>query len=669
MYKFVSLVKYFDNKLTLDVSSFNKFTHREYEYFLEDIWDTILNDYTIKNKRVDLFLGKKYIKTSTIAELYMQLIYWEANIKYKIPIHEIDFRITPNMITGNLHEAIEHLLSRFKTEFEKKRVDYDELASIAKNIIQRIMHFSITFSWISPDSISLYDIIQFSKRNYKFNQLIHTKLDEDMNVKEIEKRLKRLEKELIECVIDDKQNCLYPYVYTGTVNRAQLRQMFTAVGTRASIDKTVLPIPITGNFLNGLKTPAEFYAEALTARSALIDKDTFVADSGYEARKIDLNSINTTIDFDVNDCKTKHFLVLHVKDNFILNLFDKKYQILDDGSLRAIDSKNDKYLIGQTIKIRSHVYCALQNNVCKTCYGSNADIMKGTRIGCFPSIKVSSPFTNRVISSKHFTVTNSASIDNEGIRKFFTIEQNSCNLKTDIDYSNVKLTIDKLYFENLLENSNNSDSEEEYDVVPLENAILIESVLNRKTDEIVKNEYNLTDVKGMYLFLHSDLLEEKKAFRFEPNTDYVSISLDKIDISTPVFNIIVLSEGTMYYLNEFIKTIDQKCVEDICDPNEVMNKILDIFSAIDFKCKIQHVETLVSNLIKDKYDWTRRPDFRKNNVEIQILPVKKAIFYKDLYTALLFEDYLDQFKSLSFFKHTKPGIFDSFFRTNKKFVC
>ena len=670
MLKFLEAIEKIDKskKLKFEANIINTFSIDQYEYFLEDLKDNILNNFIIKNKKIDLYLDKKFIKTATIAELFIQLIFWKANVVYRVKLLEKHFQITSNMTSGEIHDAIEILLQRFRDHFQKKDIDREELAIIATDIIEKIMNFTIIFSWISPDSINLYDLIQFSKRDPRFNKLIHSQLDENMNTKEIEQRLAQLEKELIQCILQDKRNCLYQYVATGTVNKSQLRQMFTVVGTRAGIDKTVLTSYIKGNFLNGLQSPSEFFAEAMTARTALIDKNTYVADSGYEARKIDLNNLDTTIDYSVEDCKTKHFLTINVRSEFLLNALNNKYQILDDGSLHAIDSEKDKHLIGQKIRIRSHAMCALPKNVCKTCYGANADLMKNTRIGCFPSIEVESHVTNMTISSKHFSETNSSDISESNLVKFFNVEKNSAYLKTELDYTNIKLVIDKLYLENLIDNNNSAESEEDYDMVHLENALLIETVFDKKLGRTVQNEYLLTDTQGLYLFITSELLEEKKAFKISHDSDIVEIYLDKINLETPIFSVILMSEGTTYYLDRFVKLIDSNLNKSIEDPNIVLNDILEIIETLKIKCKIQHIETMLKNLIKDKNDLSRHPDFRKNNVEIQMLSMRSSIMNKDIYTSMLFENHIDQLRNVLFFRKTGDGVFDCFFRTTHKYV-
>ena len=670
MLSFLDIVNKTDNdRIFIESSLFDKLKPDEFEYIINDLWDIILNNILIKNKKIDVLLHDKFMRTFTFAELYMQMIFWKANINYKVKIRELDFYTHQNMTSGDVHDVIEIILQRFNEHFRKHGVDKEELASIATYIIEKINNFAAIFSWIAPDSINLYDIIQFSKRNATFNKLIHTQLDDNSNTKEIEQKLSSLEKELIDCIMEDKRNCLYQYVATGTVNKAQLRQMFTAVGTRASIDKTVLSVYIKSNFLNGLQTASDFYAEALSARTALIDKSTYVADSGYAARKLDLNSLDTTINQDLEDCKTKHYLTINVRSDFILQSLNNKYQIMDDGKLRPINSNVDKHLIGQQVKIRSHALCAGGKHVCKTCFGDNADLMKNTRIGCFPSIEVESHISNMTISSKHFQITNSSDISNCSLLKFFNIEKNACYLKTELDYSNIKIVINKIFLENILENNANSESEEEYDMVPLESdAKIVETIFDKKSSEIVTKEYAINEIPSLFIFITSELLEEKKAFKITHTSDNIEIFLDKINLTTPIFNLTLLSEGTVYFLNKFVKLIDSKLIETLSGPDELINEILQILEELKIKSKIQHVETLIKGLIKDKYDTTKPPDFRKNEVELQLIPLERSIMHKDIYTSLLFEEYITQFKSLLFFKKNSDGLFDCFFKTTHKFV-
>lgn len=660
---FLSLLEKKNDKLYLDVNILNGFSINEFEYFTDDIFETILSDIKFKNKLFDVYIGDKFIKDFTFAEFYLQCIFWKANIVFKIPITEIDFRIVPNMVSDDIHNVIEDLLKHFKVHFNKNKIDLENLSDIASWIIEKIMKFSNIFSWISPDSISIYDIIQFAKRNSTFRKLINTRIDENMNIKDVEHLLDKYGAELVQVIKEDKKNCLYQYVATGTVNKAQLRQMFVVVGYRMDIDKVILPYPIKGNFLNGLQDVVEQYAEAVTARNALIDKEKYVSDSGYEARKIDLNNFDTDIDHSVEDCGTKHYLTVKVDSEYELDMLDNKYQILDDGSLYAIDSKRDLHLIGKEIKIRSHIFCALPKNVCRTCYGANSDIMKGTRIGGFPSLKVQNKISNKTISSKHYLETNAASITSKALLRFFEIESETCYLKTDLDYSRIKLVVDKLYFENLMEQIRSSDSDDEFDMIALEGAYIVESTFDKTTNDYVDTIYSLDDLQNMSLYLTSEIFEEKACIKTNPSSEVVEILLGKLDVDVPILEISIISEGITFYLNKFVRTIDSKEINNYSHPNELMKEIIFILKEIKLSSKIQHLETLIYNLIKDGEDLSRRPDFKKKNVNIAFLPVKNAIMYKDPYTSLSFERYQNQLKYVSFFKRKGTGAFDTFFRT------
>lgn len=658
-----------DYKSRLEINKIKKMSIEEFDVLKSDIYEIILDDYRIKNKIIHLYLNNEYVTDYTFAEFYIQMIFWRSYIYYKMAIKRDDFNVTPNMTISNIHNNIEVILKKFQQFFHAKNINQEELAKIATDIIEQINKFTIIFSWISPDTISLYDIIQFSKRNHKFHELINLTLDENMNIKDIEILLSNLEKQLIETIREDGKSGLYQYIQTGSVNKSQLRQMFTSVGTRMDIDKTVVPYPIRKSFLIGLQNAGEEYAEALTARNALIDKDKYVGDSGYEARKIDLNSIELTIDHDVEDCGTKHFLTLTIQDQQDLNRLNNKFLVDQSGKIiKAIDSVKDTNLIGKTIRIRSHIYCALNRRVCKTCYGANAEIMKGTRIGVFPSTKIQNPVSNKTISSKHYLETNSAHITSEGIIKFFEIESNTCYLKTEMDYSRIKIVIDSLYFETLLEQSQMADNPDDFDIIALENAYIVEQILDKKTGKFIDKQYPLDGLQNLYVFLSNELLEEKGAIKTSLTSDTVEIHLGKVDTFIPILNLNVVSEGVTYYLNKFVKTIDSNAIMAYQSPDEVVHEILNILNHLKMNCMIQHVETLMYNLVKDKHDYSKRPNFLHEKVQIQMLPVKTSIINKDAYTALSFERYENQLRNPLFFRRNSSGAFDVFFRTTKKFI-
>lgn len=662
-------------KVTLEISKLNNIGLDRYQYLIENLFEIILNNFIIKNKPILLFLNQKFVREYTIAEIYILFLFLKNNVEFNIPININDLITHPNMTSKDVHKVIEILLQRHKAYFVKHNIDLEKLADIASDIVESITKLSIIYSWLSPTSISLYDLIQFAKRNPYFNKLINMKLNDSMSIKEIEDTIPLLEQELLNCIKNDKKNCLYQYVSTGSVKIGQLRQMLTPVGPRMDIDKTILPYPIKGNFLNGLEDVVEAYSEAVVARSALIDKDKHIRDAGYESRKLDLNNINTFIHPTIKDCGTKHYLDYFVETESHLKMIRYKYQVLKDGSLKEIDINNKK-LIGEHIKLRSHAFCALTDHpgyVCQTCYGSNSNSLFGTRVGAFPSVCIQNPGSNLTISSKHHQETNAAVIKSKTIEKFFNLSQDKCYLKTEIDYSKIKLVIDKLFYENMMENINNSDEDDEYDLLPINQSrcYIEETVHNKNTGELDTNQYYFDDLDNIFLYLSSEILEEKGAIKVTPTSETVEIYFGKIDLSIPIIDIRIISEGIVYQVKRLINIIDSQLTDELyaLDPNRFVKDICDIMKELEIPILSQYVETMLYNQIKSDTNLSIRPDFRQDEVSFRILSIKNSIMHKDVYTSLSFEKYNNQLKKIGFYnRNLEAGAFQPFFKTTKKFM-
>lgn len=661
-----------NGKVVLEVSKLNTLDSEKYNYFLKSIFETILNDFVIKNKKILLLLNKKPLREYTIAEIYVLLIFLKTNIIFNINITEEDLVTVPHMTSKDVHATIEIILQRHKKYFKKHHINIEKLADIAADIIEDLSKLSITYSWVAPSSISLYDIIQFAKRDHMFNKLINMKLNDSMSIKEIERMSPLLENELKNTILKDKKSCLYQYIKTGTVKLGQVRQMFTPVGTRMDVDKTVLPYPIKGNFLNGLQDVVEAYAEAVVARNALIDKDKHIKDAGYESRKLDLNNIDTFVHPEIVDCHTKHYLTYTIESENDLKMLKYKYQILDNGTLKEIDINNKK-LIGKTIKMRSHACCALKEPqyVCQTCYGANSDMLLNHRVGGFPSTCLQNIMSNLTISSKHYQDTNAAIVDSKTINKFFNLSQDKCYLKTELDYSRTKLVIEKLFYENMLENINNSEEDDDYDMSPLDKdkVYIEETTIDKRSGEVHTNRYYFDNLDNVFLYLSNEIFEEKGAIKFTPTSDVVEIHFGKIELSTPLIDIRMVSEGIVYQVRRFIEIIDSKLTQTYIDPSLFLKDVVSILKDVKIYALIQHVETLMYNSIKDASNFSLRPNFLNNEVDIRMLSIKDSIMYKDVYTSLSFEKYNNQLKKVDFFnRNLKAGAFLPFFRTNKKFM-
>lgn len=652
------------------VKDLEKLSIEQYDLLIDNMWNDLLDDLSIKNNIIKIMFTPKNTFEFTVSRMIIQMIYWRVNIIYQIPIEVDDIYDCSDLTKGKIHGTIETIDKKLLANPNIK-ISMDDLGEIDSQIIEKLMKISEIWSKFTNSTISLYDIIRLKKRNPEIRRIVDSRLSDDLSLKEIEQEIVEKRKRLSDLIIEDNKSCLVHYLRTGRFDLAQLGQMMCNVGSRADSNKFILPVPIHGNFLNGLENTTDYFIESITGRDAMITKDKYVAISGALSRKIDLVCLTTNIDHNVEDCGTTHYLEIFVENENILNIIHEKYMINDDLSLHTIDKDKDKHLIGTTIHIRSHICCGLpEDKVCKTCYGAKSSRLEDTNIGGLPSIKCVNLISQRAMSQKHKTTTNVTLVKNDALEKFFFIENGRCFIREDIDISNAILMIDKDCLEEVISGSKDStrdyEDEDNFEYgnnLQLENIKIRNKVWNKTTKTYDEVEYELED-NNMFLLLSNELMEKKELFNISISDEYAYLPLSKIEQGSAVFDLLLITEEVSLYLKQLLSTINGgNRTRSFSSYNSLMVDLIDIVDRTGMYISINHLETIVYNLIKDKSDIKVRPDFSQETVDYVIEPLDSALMLKDIYTSLGCGYHKRQLTNLITFEKNKKGIYDSFFKT------
>lgn len=649
-----------------------KLSIEQFDSLIDNMWNDLLDNLSIKNSIVRIMLNNKNIFEYTVSSMIILFIFWRSKIELKIPIDIDDFYDVTDLTKGKIHDTIETIDEKLLNN-KNIKIDMEQLAEIDAQIIEKMMKIYEVWAKISASSISLYEIIRLQKRNDEIRYLMNSDLDPSMSIKEMEQEIVRKRNRLIDLILEDNKSCLVNYIKVKRFDPTQTGQMLCNVGPRADSNKFILPIPMTGNFLNGYKNKTEQFIESITGRDALITKDKYVAISGALSRRIDLICLTTNIDHNVEDCGTTHYLEVFVENPNILRLINEKYMINDDLTLSKINAKKDKHLIGQTIKIRSHICCCLPDDrICKTCYGAKSERLKGTNIGGLPSIKFVNPISQSAMSQKHKTSTNAANMKNDALERYFRIENGRCYIREDINVEHATLMIDKDYLEEIF--SNNNKSSEDFDdemggdyeiSLQLEGLKVRDKILNKETREIEEVEYVLDD-NSIFLLLSSEMVEKKSKFDINISDEYAYLALKDIEPDTAVFDMLLITEEVSMYLKQLLICINGgNRTRNYPSYHAIIADLLDIIDKFGAYIAINHLETIVYNLIKDKNDILRRPDFTQENPEYTIEPLSKAILTKDVFTSLSNGYLKRQLADHLTYTKSSDGIFKSFFKLRK----
>ena len=660
-------VNTFTNKKILKGNNYS-IGQMEFCKLYDALWNYIFMDYKRKDNFIKVYFrdeeGNPKFTYMMVSELIIHMIFWKIHTQYapllkrKVEITQNYFYDLTTVDQKLLKSILENDVNEFIEDAQERPDGINEISYYCSLMIDDFMELMNAYCTIASNTISLYQIHQLEKRNKTFARCIHTQLDESLPIKEIQNILDKGKKDVMSSIIEDGKTSLAMYIKARRMSDDQFAQMFFAVGPRTDVDKTILPKIMKGNFLKGYQSPSDAYIDAIAGRDAQILKHITVRDSGYLSRKINLSNLNTKINYNIKDCGTKYYLDYFVANDEYLKSIDLKYMIKDDGSLYLIRYKRDKNLIGQHIKLRSHIFCACkQHEVCMTCFGGKAKRLIGTNIGGLPSIKFANPISKRLMRAKHFTTANAMDINNEFINKWFNIEGSKMFFKNEIKPKDVYIVISRDYVEDIIDGASNIDDDTIDTNVPLESfSIQYGSEENR----------DVVECEGMFLVLTDEILDEHKKFIMEYDSDEALIPISKIPKDCPIFSMIVITEAVSLYLKQIKRVIDSSKTKEYQNPSVLVKDILGVLLDIGIAgSSIINIETLVYQLVRVTNKVYQRPDFSKENVDYCLLPLSTSISKSDIYTSFGFEKFKQQVTDIDTFMKTGNGIFDPLFKTEK----
>lgn len=633
----------------------------------DGLWNYIFLDYKRKDnliKVVSINENKEpCFAYMTVAELLIHLIFWKPYVIYskilkrKVVITSNTFYKTENFNKKIFTNILKNIVKEFLPDAETRGNEgINELSYNISLCVDDFCELMNSYCTISSNTISIYDIHQLEKRSPEFKTCLNTQLDEELPQKVIEQQIKRGEGRTVNAILADGRSSLVNYIRGGRLSHDQFTQMFFAVGPRTDVDKTILPKIIKGNFMKGYSCPSDAYMDAITGRDAQILKHITVRDSGYLSRKINLDNLNTMIDYNVQDCHTTHTIDYYVETQDHLQSIDLKYIVKDNGKLHLVHASEDSDLIGKTVKLRSHIVCALTSGkVCMTCFGKKAKRLIGTNVGALPAIKFANPISKRLMRAKHFTNANSVDIKSEFLNKYFNEEGRKLYFKPEMKNKDVYICVDRDIIEDIA--SGATDTEDEL----VDSSTPIESIVIQDGDD----RYTI-ECEGLFLVLTDEILEETNKFVMEYDSEEAMIPVSKFDNDVPFFNMIVVSEAVQLYLKQIKRTIDSSKSKTYISPDVLMRDISNILIDMGIAGTSSiNIETLIYQMIRTPDKLYERPDFSKETVDSTIIPLSSSIANSDIYTAFGFEKIKQQVTNVDSFMKKGNGIFNPLFRVKK----
>lgn len=589
---------------------------KKYKKWIEDIYDYIKAGFEFEAlRRCPVNFKFRYDDVEThslpLPNFLTNIMIWEAFMRLEIVAvmnksHILDARnITADSLYGYFNEKIiiaaRHLVSNKK------------MNKIMHDITFNLSRISTDFNIILGISISMNSFIKLAKENKRFDEIINTKVHEDMQPAEIEKYLDSLMHEEMD-ILRNTDNCLRPMLEAQVgVKDKQLREFSINGGTKPDLFGNTIPIPINGNFLvGGLRNTENYTVDAMGGRKAAIMSKTMMGISGHFATTVILLASSVKFSKE-DDCGSLYPVCIYIRNIQMLYKFVGRYykETIYDTEYKVI-RKADQHLIGKAIYVRTPTTCACKDGVCKTCYGNLYEINKDLASpGAFSAIKVTMPVSQDILSSKHLLATTSTKIEfNPEFDKYFKISSNHIILNEDDDNDLSRYT--------LVIKDEDFKSISDFDENEFNHYVGKFFVKEKGKDELVE----INELNENMLFIDKNVFKHMKK-----KTGIREINLDKI-ISDQIFVIEVKNNELTKPLYDIMDLLDKKEKEkehrsDIARMLTRMNELM-----IQSKINLQsvHAEMILYSLIRTKDNILERPDFSTYGAyEYNIVTIKDAL--------------------------------------------
>lgn len=527
--------------------------------------------------------------------------------------------------------------------------DFISKNKIVDEISYNITAISNAFSLLMGMGISIYDIIQIEKRNPEMAGLMFDDIDHDLQPIEIEEILNNRTKKIIDIICKDTEfNDLKPLFLSGkNISEAQFREIIVKIGMKADINGNTIPMVIDANFLvTGLNKPSYVYINALSGRKALIMAKTQMSTPGAFSKKLNMAATSPSVlrkDYEICD-STAYIEYKIVDDNFLLML-NGRYYYDTRGVMQQLDYEKDKHLIGKVLPFRSPETCNSKEGICKYCYGHLFEQnMSMFSEGSLASTKISEPFGQAVLSTKHSQNTDSDPIIfNKEFDDLFELSSNEIILKEDpSNEDELFLLLDNVEIEE-------TDDQEIYSVKAFK-------VVNDKSLLV----YNIEEEGGSVFYLSDQLLAIYKKLKDKKSL----ISMDDFDNESILFTVEIKNKELTGPFKIVQKILNSNQKMGATTLSEITQLFVENLLEMGIKYDFVHAESIIRALIRKKSNELEFPEWGRNDdhEDYQVLRLDAALFKNpSALVSLSSGDLRRQLISPEFYTKTAPSHIDALF--------
>ena len=657
------MVKYFENYGPFVTLIQNKYmdlytkdiTPKNYvDYFngLLNIMRDGIEDPEVQSLKIGIHLDDGNYLRLTIPEFYFQLIFWTFPIYIKDPITVIHLIDTRQITKRTIKEYFNMLI-----KLHSKDVDFITLNNLIDETIYKFKYID-EFAMYLSNTVNFKDTLDLMEKYPEFNQSIHADLSnvpiED--VKDIGMKYTQTQINYIK----NNDHCLRDsFISQEAISPKQFKEVSVNIGTKPDGHGGIFPYIINNSFMNGgVSNPESYVIDSSVGRTAQILQKMNVGTSGAFARLLETNNLDTFFNPDSEySCDTKNFIKVFIKDSNWLSKYDKRYYKFNpDGIDYLLDKDRDYHLIGQTLYFRSPITCASYahgNGICKKCYGDLYYVNRDINPGKIAAELLSSKYTQMLLSAKH--LLESSVIEMKWNSEFFDIFElnlNMISIQEDVELDGYYMILDSNKF--------TSDDEDDSEDSTIQYEEYTPSFDIRYPNGNIIT-FHTSEEDNIYLTEDLNKLLRSKKTKENDDGIYI-IPLDQLKNIPVVFTVKIQNKELQRTLERSKNIINREKDTSSYTKDEIVKEFITANMDGGIDISAIHLETIVSNQMRDPEDILSMPNWSVKNAPYKILTLGSALNNSPSITVNLEYQRIGKtlISPLSTRKR-KPSVFDLYF--------
>lgn len=242
---------------------------------------------------------------------------------------------------------------------------------------------------------------------------------------------------------------------SGVVNKNQILQCLGPRGKVTELDSTIITIPVTRSFCQGMGNLYNLATESRSGAKALYMSDVALKQSEFFARRLQMitMSVETLYDGDCGSTKYHNWTLKGPEQATSntparrgdLEFMQGKYYMDPEDNVLKVLTKQDTHLYGRVVKLRAVSKCNHPDphGVCSVCFGRLWEsVPPNCNLGHFSSAFLTQLITQILLSTKHLDANSSGEkvFLDDITGKYFAIGRDNCTFRLKITRS-VKLHV------------------------------------------------------------------------------------------------------------------------------------------------------------------------------------------------------------------------------------